>query len=196
MAAHGAGGLLMDIAETEAESSPSATVNTAMEPLLPGSSSGRWWSGVRLSLLAGALYSSVYVPLLPWKAELKAEHIDVQGFDSFFSLCVGLYICSTAWLICGGAWKYYRGAKMDKAVLRPALLSGVIYGVASFTFLYSLMLLPYAVAYALGVGGALAVSQMWGMLFFGEASTNHNFRCVVCSFMSVVFGIVLLGLAA
>jgi len=127
---------------------------------------------------------------------MKAAGRIVQGFDSFFSMCVGLYLASTLWLLLGGAWKRYRGERMEKSVLRPALGSGLIYAVALFSFLYSMMVLPYAVAYAFTVGGGLAVSLLWGTCVFGEASSPYNRRCVMYSFLGVAVGVVLLGISA
>merc|ERR1712060_357103 len=109
-------------------------------------------------------------------------------------MCVGLYITSTIYLIAGSCWKRYRGQRMEKSVLQPALASGMIYAAACFSFLYALMILPYAVGYALGVGGGLAVSLLWSTLVFGEAASRHNRCCVIFSFVGVFIGIVLLGL--
>jgi len=156
----------------------------------------RWLQGFVLSLSAGALYSAMYVPLLPWEDRMRRAGHRVEGYDSFFSMCVGLYMASTAWLLCGGAWKKYRGQRMEKSVLRPALASGLIYATACFSFLYAMMIVPYAIGYALGVGGGLAVSLLWGTLVFGEASSPYNRRCVACSFAGVLLGITLLGLSA
>jgi len=153
-------------------------------------------TGLALALLAGALQGCTFLPLLPWKAEMKAQGIIVTGFDSFFSMGIGLYLSSTLWLLTGGAVKKYRGEKLDKVVLRPALFSGVLYGCAALNFLFALMLLPYAACVAFAVGGAIAVSQMWGVFRFGEAEGSHNRRLVVTSLIGVLLGVVLTGIAA
>lgn len=156
----------------------------------------RWLMGLGLSLLAGFLYSAMYVPLLGWQERMQNAGHKVSGVDSFFSLCVGLYVCSSFQLVAVGAWMRFRGQRMEKSVLRPALFSGGLYALACQANLYAMMVLPYAVAYALGCGGALAVSQAWGTFYFGEAKSTYNRRCVVCSFAAVLTGIVFLGLSA
>mmetsp|Transcript_114416 Transcript_114416/g.356326 ORF Transcript_114416/g.356326 Transcript_114416/m.356326 type:complete len:483 (-) Transcript_114416:128-1576(-) len=182
----------------EASRSPEATMNQRLlhSPEQAGMAPWRWVRGFLLSLLAGCFYSGMYVPLLPWKERMKKAGKHVEGYDSFFSMCVGLYLASTAYMLCGGAWRKYQGQRMEKSVLRPALFSGVIYAVACFAYLFVLMVMPYAVGYALVVGGGLAVSLLWSTLVFGEASSRYNRRCVVCSFLGVGSGIVLLGLSA
>jgi len=177
---------------------PEVSENSAEGSQAPASqrTSCQWIKGILLALLAGLLYSSLYVPLLPWKRRMREDCVQVQGFDSFFAMSVGFYVASTAWMLCGGAWKTYQRQRMARPVLRPALASGLIYAAASFSFLFSLMLLPYAVGYALGVGGGLAVSLAWSTFVFGEASSPHNRRCVGASFAGMLFGIVLLGLSA
>lgn len=152
-----------------------------------------WWLGIVLSFVAGALYAGMYVPLLSWKARMKVDGWSPHGFDSFFSMSVGIYCSSTLYLVSAGAWKRYRRQRMEKSVLRPALFSGMIYGVACLAYLISMALLPYVVAYASGVGGGLVVSQLWGILFFGEAASTYNRRCVACSFFGVFLGILLLA---
>eukprot|EP00933_Yihiella_yeosuensis_P080618 TRINITY_DN94079_c0_g1_i1.p1 TRINITY_DN94079_c0_g1~~TRINITY_DN94079_c0_g1_i1.p1 ORF type:complete len:408 (+),score=64.35 TRINITY_DN94079_c0_g1_i1:40-1224(+) len=177
------------------------TEDPAQEPLLDQSESGRlsggqWLFGMIMALVAGAMYAAMYVPQLVWKARLEAAGIHPTGFDYFFSLSVGLYLSSTLWLLCLGAWKRYRRKRIEKSVLRPALISGILYGCAALSFLYAMMVLPYAIGYAIGCGGGLAVSLIWGVFVFGEAASVHNRRCVLCSFIGILIGIILLGMAA
>ena len=138
----------------------------------------------------------MYVPLLSWKARMELQGWTPRGFDSFFSMTVGIYISSTLYLVSAGAWKRYRRQRMEKSVLHPTLFSGMIYGGACLSYLVSMALLPYVAAYAFGVGGGLVVSQLWRTLFFGEAATPYNRRCVACSFCIIILGIVLLAFSA
>merc|ERR1740138_379654 len=130
------------------------------------------------------MFSSLYVPLLYWKARIVSAGLkDVQGCATFFSL------------FCGGAWKKYRGRRMEKSVMRPAILSGLIYSAACFLQTYAMGVVPYASGYAMGTAGALSVSLLWGWLAFGEASTVHNRRCMACAFFLVMLGVLALGIA-
>jgi len=189
---HSSAGLVVQ--ETAAEvGSP----NDGLEqPLLPAEGARRWFKGIILALVAGALYSVMYIPLLWWKARMLAQDIHPDGYDSFFSMAVGLYSSSTLWLMGKGAIFAYRRQRMEKSVLRPALISGIIYGIACICFLIAMVRLPYAVGYALGIGGGLAVSLLWATLVFKEANSRHNRRCVALSFTGVLIGITLLGCAA
>jgi len=176
-------------------------ISPASEPLLERrltdhSGFYQWMGGLALALLAGALYAVMYVPQLLWKTRLQEEGYIASGLDYFYSLTVGVYLTSTVWLLCGGAYRRYLRQTVEKSVLRPALLSGLLYGLAVLCFLYSMTVLPFAIGYALGCGGALAVSLLWGVLAFGEAASMHNRRCILCSFCGVFTGIVLLGAAA
>ncbi|CAJ1420823.1 unnamed protein product [Effrenium voratum] len=176
----------------------SSQISPAAEPLLAPEDDGfrKWVGGLLLSLVAGVLYSAMYVPQLLWKTRLQLEGYKADGIDFFYSMTVGVYVTSTAWLLCGGAYRKYLRQSMEKSVLRPALLSGLLYGCAVLCFLYAMMVLPYAIGYALGCGGGLAVSLLWGVLAFGEASSRHNKLCVMWSFLGVCIGIILLGASA
>lgn len=160
------------------------------------SSLSMWLLGFMLSLLAGALYSAMYMPLLCFKERMRRAGRIVDETDSFFSMCLGLFLASSAWLLCGGVWQKYRGRSLAKSVLRPALLSGILYACACLSFLYTMQFVPYAVGYAVGLGGGLMVSMLWATLVFGEASTPFNRRCIKVSFAGITMGIILLGLSA
>lgn len=160
------------------------------------SSLSMWLLGFMLSLLAGALYSAMYMPLLCFKERMRHAGRIVHETDSFFSMCLGLFLASSAWLLCGGVWQKYHGRSLAKSVLRPALLSGILYACACLSFLYTMQVVPYAVGYAVGLGGGLMVSLLWATLVFGEASTQFNRRCIKLSFAGITMGITLLGLSA
>ena len=59
--------------------------------------------------------------------------------------------------------------------------------------LYALAYMPYAVAYCLVCGGEVAVSLLWGICVFKEASTTHNLTCTLMAFSGVVVGVVLVA---
>jgi len=127
---------------------------------------------------------------------MERQGIKVQSLDFVFSVCVGIYFFSTLWLLCGGAWRKFQGQRMEKSVLRPALMGGFVWAMALVCQTYAMLAVPYAVAYCAVVGGALGVSLLWGILAFGEAAGAWNRRCVAASFAGVFVGIVLLGLSA
>lgn len=134
--------------------------------------------------------------MLPWKQSLEARGFKPSGVDYAFSNCLGIFLCSTAYLLIAGGWKRLTRQPLQKPVLRPALLAGVMWTLASYFQLYAMTQLPYAVAYCLIVGGGLAVSLLWGTLLFGEAEGLHNKKCLALAFLGVFVGLVLLGIAA
>merc|ERR1712048_867886 len=143
----------------------------------------------------GALMGLMFEPLLLWTNRMKIAGTTVHSFDFFFSLCIGIFITSTLYLVGGGVWKRLQGLPLEKCVLRPALFSGVVWAVACLAQLYAVLALPYSIAYCCCSGGSLVVSLTWGMLKFGEASSTHNRKCVAISFIGVAIGIILLGLS-
>ncbi|CAE7567340.1 tmem144A, partial [Symbiodinium sp. KB8] len=146
-----------------------------VEEAEPVPSAGRaWLKGWLLSLVTGLVLSLQYEPMLPWKQSLEARGFKPSGVDYAFSNCLGIFLCSTAYLLIAGGWKRLTRQPLQKPVLRPALLAGVMWTLASYFQLYAMTQLPYAVAYCLIVGGGLAVSLLWGTLLFGEAEGLHN----------------------
>lgn len=159
--------------------------------------SGRagWFIGLAWSLLAGLAFAVIYVPILPWRHRMKAQGALCSPFDYFLSISIGLVMASTAYMLVGGAMRRLQGKKMMKSVLRPALLNGMMWSVASMAQLYALAEMPYAVAYCLVCGGEVAVSLLWGVCVFKEASTAHNLKCTLLAFAGVVVGVILVALS-
>lgn len=151
--------------------------------------------GIVVSLLAGAGMGLMYSPMLFWQKRLKASGHSVVGVDFFFGTCLGLFLTSTLWLLGGGAWKRYTRKRLEKSVLRPALFSGLVWGVACMCQLYAVLALPYSVAYCSCSGGSLVVSLIWGMVVFGEANSRHNRQCVGASITFVLLGVTFMGLS-
>ena len=185
------GYIMLDDASSSAPATPNPT------PLMQRrhyTNPGDWCKGLTWSLLAGFAFSFIYIPLLPWKQRmLKADVKDYSSFDYFLSISIGLFMASTCYMLLGGAMRKYQGRKLMKSVLRPALMNGVMWSVASMAQLYAISAMPYAVAYCLVCGGEVAVSLLWGIFVFKEATTRHNLRCTLLAFLGVLAGVALVA---
>lgn len=152
--------------------------------------------GALYCFLCGALWCTMYLPMKPWMRRMALVGKTVHSSDYLFSVCLGIYASSIAWLLAMSAWKKVRRERLKKSVLRPALLAGCLWAAGCVLQLAAMQLLPYAVAYCTSAGGSLLVSLLWGMLVFGEANTSYNRKCIGASFVFVFAGMVLLGLSA
>lgn len=152
--------------------------------------------GVLCCLLCGVLWCTMYLPMPFWVKRMARSGRSVSASDFLFSVCLGIYSSSTIWLLGVGAIKKLQGQRVEKSVLRPALVAGMVWTVGCVCTLHAVQLLPYAVAYCSSAGGALLVSLLWGMFVFNEAEGSHNKRCIFISFIIVFSGMVLLGLSA
>jgi len=157
-----------------------------------------WLKGFILALVCGVLLGLQYEPMLPWKDRLQKANpeVHVTGMDYVFSTCTGIYLWSTLYLLVAGGWRRITRRTMSKSVLRPPLLAGYIWGLSCLCQLYASTVVPYAVAYTLIVGGGLLVSLLWGTFRFGEAKSPHNRKCLAATFLGMLTGVTLLGLAA
>lgn len=147
-------------------------------------------------MLTGSIMAVEYSPMLPWKRRMEAAGFQKSGLDFVFSMCVGIFVCATLYMLIFGGWKRLSQRPLHKSVLRPPLLAGVLWSVANSCQCYSTIVLPYAVAYCLCCAGGLGVTLLWGIFRFHEVVSAYNKRCVGLTFLCVVTGIVLLGLAA
>ena len=177
----------------EATSEPVSPAPSPVFPRRVAAKPGDWCKGLIWSLLAGLVFAFIYIPLLPWKHRMKEQHANFSSFNYFLSISIGLFMASTAYMLLGGAMRKYQGKKLMKSVLRPALLNGVMWSIASMAQLYALAVMPYAVAYCLVCGGEVAISLLWGIFVFNEASTPHNLRCTMLAFLGVLLGVALVA---
>lgn len=151
--------------------------------------------GIVLALLCGVLLACQYEPMIPWRHRIQSAGYTVGGFDYVFSTCLGIFICSSAWLALTGAWRRIQRQPLFKPVLRPAIFAGLMWAASCHCQLYAMSVMPYAVAYCAIVGGGLGVSLLWGVCVFGEAADPYNRKCLAVIFSGIFVGIVLLGLS-
>lgn len=177
------------LATTEAGNVQAALLTTSS--LRPETDSG-WSRGVLLCLGIGILLSNWLTPFLYWKKRLQ-----VDGFGSsgcVFSICVGIYFASSGTLISLASWKrYVTGERLQRPVLRPAMLSGALWTMGLLCQLYSLASMPYAISYAMTVGGTLMFNSVWSIVVFGEVQGRHNRRCAQLTLVLTLIGILLLA---
>merc|ERR1712007_303832 len=83
--------------------------------------------GVILSLVAGALFGVMFAPMPYWEHRLVAAGCHPRAFDFVFAVCVGCALTSTLWLLFWSTVKKLQHKRLEKSVLRPALLAGAIY---------------------------------------------------------------------
>eukprot|EP00928_Gymnodinium_smaydae_P061638 TRINITY_DN45679_c0_g1_i1.p1 TRINITY_DN45679_c0_g1~~TRINITY_DN45679_c0_g1_i1.p1 ORF type:complete len:464 (+),score=61.66 TRINITY_DN45679_c0_g1_i1:59-1393(+) len=152
----------------------------------------KWFSGLIYALFAGVLFSVQYAPQLFWNHRMDG---DVSPFDFVFSMSMGVYVSATAVLLTTGFWKRVHRQPMQKSVMRPALLAGVVWIFGTVNQLYCNHVMSYTIAFCGIVGGGLVTSLCWGVCCFGEAPGSHNKRCVAASFACVFTGVMLLALS-
>eukprot|EP00747_Dinoflagellata_sp_TGD_P086887 gnl/TRDRNA2_/TRDRNA2_163457_c0_seq2.p1 gnl/TRDRNA2_/TRDRNA2_163457_c0~~gnl/TRDRNA2_/TRDRNA2_163457_c0_seq2.p1 ORF type:complete len:443 (-),score=38.54 gnl/TRDRNA2_/TRDRNA2_163457_c0_seq2:14-1342(-) len=158
-------------------------------------SSNSWLKGWVLSLVTGVIYALTYAPMLPWRHRLEKAGYKVSGVDYMFSLTSGIFVFSTIWLLIASGIRKMRRLPMQRSVLRPPMLAGLLWFLGSVCQVYAQVEMPYAIAYCFVCGGGLAVSLCWGIFRFKEATTSHNRKCVTLTFAGMFVGIALLGLS-
>eukprot|EP00928_Gymnodinium_smaydae_P091697 TRINITY_DN75423_c0_g1_i2.p2 TRINITY_DN75423_c0_g1~~TRINITY_DN75423_c0_g1_i2.p2 ORF type:complete len:113 (-),score=3.98 TRINITY_DN75423_c0_g1_i2:82-420(-) len=109
---------------------------------------------------------------------------------------IGIYMSATIVLLAGATWKrYVLRQQLQRSVLRPAMLSGMFWSCALICQIYSTSHIPYALSYAITVGGALIVSSFCSVVVFKEVRGRHNLICTITSTGFVTIGILFLALA-
>jgi len=152
--------------------------------------------GIVFSLAAGGVYGVMFAPIYPWKKRMLAAGMPADPFNFVFAACVGCSFCSTVWLLFWSTIKKIQKKRLDKSVLRPALLAGVIFYAGMMLQFYAVAQLPYAVAYVSCTGLSLAFSMSWGLFVFGEMRGCYNRVMAALSFGGVIIGAGALALSA
>ena len=90
--------------------------------------------------------------------------------------------------------KTQKKAKKTENV-RPAFISGVVWGVGFGGQLFAVTDLPYSVGYPICSIGPVLISTLWSLLFFKEIKGQRNLKYLIVSIITMIAGIVMLGVS-
>eukprot|EP00808_Paulinella_micropora_P013768 g10421.t1 len=152
--------------------------------------------GIFLALFAGALLGNSLTPYAKWHAQCKTRvaagdevKSTCKSLNFLFSQTIGIYIVSTAAFVVYSTFKKLAKRPMPRSVMRPAYLSGVLWGIALGGQLYAAGSLGYATAYPMTAIGPAVVSMLWSLLYFREIQGQRNLTLMLVASGLVVVGV-------
>ena len=115
--------------------------------------------------------------------------------DYIFAFILGLYFGSTILFILMGLYKKIKKRKWMKPVVRPAFISGFMWGIGYVGLIYSMEHLSYSVVFVTSQIGSIGVSSCWSLFYFHEITQMQSQVLLLCALTLMLFGIVSVAIA-
>ncbi|XP_039606239.1 transmembrane protein 144b isoform X2 [Polypterus senegalus] len=128
--------------------------------------------GVLLSVVAGILYGSSFIPVLYIKNHAKRKDSEYAGASQFdldyvFAQFCGIFLTSSVYFLIYCAAMKNKPKVYPKAIL-PAVASGVLWAVANCCWFLANNYLSAVVSFPIITAGPGLIAAMWGVLVFKE----------------------------
>jgi len=142
--------------------------------------------GVGGAMFAGIFFGINFDP--PQYVMDKVDGASDDSLDYVFSHFCGILLASTFWFVCYCSYKEFKKEKplLYPKVILPALLSGVMWGIAQTGFFIANQYLAFVVSFPIVSLGPGAVGLMWGIFLFREITGTRNYLLVVAVLLTFV----------
>ena len=127
--------------------------------------------GLLLAIIAGALFGSSFDPSKYLQDTGKSSP---DGIDYVLSHFLGIFFASTFYFICYTIC-FQNKPFVFKETTLPAMVSGMMWGVAQVAWFIANSNIPYVVSYPLITSGPGLLSALWGIVVFREVRGWKNF---------------------
>jgi hypothetical protein len=156
-----------------------------------GSTTGKKILGFGMAVVAGLLFGNTFTP----PDYLKDNGYGPVGpLDYIFSHYIGIFATSTLWFIVYCC--YMRGSPLiNPKIVLPALISGVMWGIAQASWFIANDALSVAVAFPVITSGPGIVSSLWGVFVFGEIRGRRNYLVLSFAIFLALTGCILIGIS-
>ena len=150
--------------------------------------------GCGMAICQGGCSALIYLPFLQWKQ--KVRHRELM-LNYVFSFTLGIYVMSTLLILFMGLYKqiFVNDVPWQKPILRPAVVSGMMYAAGYSSFLFATMYLEYAFVYVTMLVGSIIVSNLWSIFYFKEITDRESQKYMACGLLLMTCGIVLESMA-
>lgn len=153
--------------------------------------------GFFLCIAMGLCVGNALTPFLIWKTHYYKNNNSryPNALNFMFSQTIGIYLFSTIIFLSKGLYTRLLHDKLKRPVMRPAIVSGIIWAVGFGGQLFAVSHLPYSVGYPICVIGPVLVSTLWSLAIFREIKGRHNISVLGVSILFSLLGILMLALS-
>ncbi|KAK6041926.1 hypothetical protein COOONC_20568, partial [Cooperia oncophora] len=132
------------------------------------------FSATFLTIVTGFLYGNMMTPMNYMITQGEASGHSLTYSIFFFSFCLGALVTSTTIFTCYSLYRRNRPF-INPELTVPSLLSGLMYGTATFFFFNANHHLDPIVAYPILAKAPGIVCAIWAILLFKEIKVIHEF---------------------
>jgi len=147
--------------------------------------------GSSLSVISGLLYGFSFAPVLYVKHNYGDSQQDIDYVFAHFS---GIYLTGTFYFVIYCCATKNR-PKIYSSVVLPALVSGVMWGIAEVGWFIANEHLEVAISFPIITTGPAIVASLWGVVVFKEVSGRRNFLIMAFAYAVTIAAAVMAGVS-
>jgi hypothetical protein len=156
--------------------------------------------GCALAAIAGIFYGLMFIPDqyirdYPHKYSYKTEPADANGLHYINSQYTGVLLSSLFYFVVYAALKRNKPV-INPSIVLPAMVSGVMWGVANIGFIVAISALSTSVAYPIVSVLPGVVTSLWSLFYFREIQGQRNYIFLGIGMLIRILAAVLSGLSA
>jgi len=140
--------------------------------------------GVCLAMFAGLFFGTNFDP--PQYVIDRVDGASTNSLDYVFSHFCGILLTSTFWFVvyCAVKEANKQHVQVYPKVIIPALISGVMWGIAQTGFFVANEYLAFVVSFPIVSLGPGFVGFVWGVLLFREITGWRNYLVIIVVFLT------------
>lgn len=157
-----------------------APIETATSAATPPKNLSLRMIGCLLAIIAGIFFGFIFIPVTyiqdhPFD---QYENASKNGLHYVFAMYSGIFLASTFYYIVYLAYKGNRPYLHIQSVL-PAVVSGVMWGIAQAGFLVANSVLSQTISFPLITIGPSTMAILWSIFYFKEISGRRNYWIIL-----------------
>jgi len=143
-------------------------------------------AGVGLAMVAGIFFGTNFNP--PQYVIDRVDGASQNSLDYVFSHFCGILLTSTFWFVIYCAYKETNKQVVEvyPKVMVPALISGLMWGVAQTGFFVANEYLAFVVSFPIVSLGPGFVGFVWGVFLFREITGWRNYVVIIIVFLTFI----------
>ena len=136
--------------------------------------------GCVLAIVSGVFFGLVFIPSTYIQDHPYGQYINASknGLHYVYAMYSGVFLSSTFYYIVYLAYKRTRPYVYVQSIL-PAMISGIMWGIAQAGFLVANSVLSQAISFPLISIGPGTVAILWSIFYFKEISGQRNYWIII-----------------
>jgi glucose uptake protein GlcU len=163
-----------------ATTSNDASIEIVTTPVSPSTNLSLRIMGCLVATIAGVFFGSVFIPSTYIQDHPYDHYVNASknGLHYVYAMYSGIFLSSTCYYIIYLAYKGTRPYLHVQSIF-PAIISGIMWGIAQAGFLVANSVLSQAISFPLISIGPGTIAILWSIFYFKEITGRRNYVIII-----------------